>query len=186
MLSSDGQQGILRWALAKALVIGVAGTLAAVLIASVADQRAAGGGGPPARPLPRPPEEPQDQGGERTLVLRADARGQFWVDGVVNGRDVRFVVDTGASAVAFGRELAERIGVDVDERDFTLESRTANGIAAAAPVTLRSLRIGAIEFGQFPAVVMAQPMGEIALLGTPFLSRLESYEVRGDRLELRW
>ena len=55
----------------------------------------------------------------------------------------------------------------------------------AAPVTLRSLRIGELELYDLPASVGEQP-GSLSLLGMTFLNRFESYEVRGDTLILSW
>jgi aspartyl protease family protein len=62
---------------------------------------------------------------------------------------------------------------------------TANGRTRAAAVTLDRLAIGSIVERAVPALV-AQP-GQLSttLLGMTFLSRLESWEVRGDKLLLR-
>jgi aspartyl protease family protein len=58
-------------------------------------------------------------------------------------------------------------------------------VVHAAPVTLRSLRVGQLELYDLPASVGEAP-GSLSLLGMSFLKRLESYEVRGDRLILSW
>jgi aspartyl protease family protein len=47
-----------------------------------------------------------------TVRLSADAHGQFLTSGAVNGRPVKFVVDTGATLIALSRPEATRIGVD--------------------------------------------------------------------------
>lgn len=124
--------------------------------------------------------------GQRAVVLRADSMGHFWADGSIDGKSVRFMVDTGATGVAFGRQTAARVGLRTRERDFTLRSRTANGIARAAPVEIRRLQIGPITLYNVDAHVLEKPMPGVALLGMSVLSRLEGYEVRGDRMVLHW
>src|SRR5437868_5008729 len=45
-------------------------------------------------------------------VLKA-SDGHYWADGEVNGARVRFLIDTGATAVALTPQDAERLGVDL-------------------------------------------------------------------------
>ncbi len=122
----------------------------------------------------------------RTVVLRADRQGHFWIAGRVDHADVRFIIDTGATGIALSREDAARAGIHLQQRDFTLESHTANGIARAAPVEIRTLEVGPITVRGVQAHVVDGPMSGMALLGMDFLRRLESFEMRGDRLTLRW
>src|SRR5262245_28779206 len=50
--------------------------------------------------------------GSDTVMLSADARGHFYVNGTVNGRSLRFLVDTGATLTTLSRADARRIGLD--------------------------------------------------------------------------
>ena len=52
-------------------------------------------------------------------------------------------------------------------------------------MTLRELRIGQFSQSGVEAVVNAAPM-PVSLLGMSFLSRLEGWEAKGDRLKLYW
>ncbi len=122
----------------------------------------------------------------RTVVLRADRQGHFWIEGRVNHADVRFMIDTGATGIALNRQDAASAGIHLQDRDFTLKSHTANGVARAAPVEIRTLEVGPITVRGIPAHVMDGPMTGMALLGMNFLRRLESFELRGDTLTLRW
>src|ERR1043166_7583902 len=47
--------------------------------------------------------QPTYSGGPRPVVIQRDARGHFTVDGVVDGRRIPFMVDTGASMIALPR-----------------------------------------------------------------------------------
>jgi aspartyl protease family protein len=122
----------------------------------------------------------------RTLVLEADGRGHFSVGGQVNGSDVTFLVDTGATAVVLGTDLAEQAGLNLTDHDFTGRASTANGIARTATVTVRSLVVGPISLWHVPVQVVDSRMGGMALLGMDFLKRLDSWDVRGERMVLRW
>ena len=119
------------------------------------------------------------------LVLKAGPHGHFLVDATVNGERLRVMVDTGASSIYLTPRDAERIGWPARRLDFSERYDTAAGEVRAAPVTLRSLRIGELELYDLPASVGEQP-GSLSLLGMTFLNRFESYEVRGDTLILSW
>ena len=122
-------------------------------------------------------------GGEITVSRSAD--GQFHFTALANGRPIRMMFDTGASAVVLTYEDALAMGLRLNEADFTINVRTANGITRAAPVTLASLDVGGVrEEGVRAMVAQAGRLSE-NLLGMTFLERLSSYEVRGDQLTLR-
>ncbi|GAB4365358.1 MAG: hypothetical protein Kow00114_22540 [Kiloniellaceae bacterium] len=119
------------------------------------------------------------------LELQAGPHGHFIVDASVNGKQITFLVDTGASAIYLTPEDAKRLGWPPQRLTFSERFSAAGGEVRAAPVTLRSLRIGQLELFDLPASVGEQP-SEISLLGMTFLRRLDSYQVRGDRLILAW
>ncbi len=122
---------------------------------------------------------------DNELVLLKGANGHFLVKAHVNGVETRFLVDTGASDVALTKEDAHRIGINAGRLKYTRKYQTANGVIYAAPVTLRDVRIGQLRVQNVEATVSEAPMG-ISLLGMSFLGELAGYEVRGDRLILRW
>jgi len=131
------------------------------------------------------PERSRDRHGDRELVIAADRSGHFILQANINGADVAFMVDTGATSVALSRADAERIGLPDARLDFSQRVQTANGVARVAPVTLDSVNIGQLNMRDVKAVVIDQPMS-MSLLGMSFLSRLNGYEVRDRRLVLRW
>jgi clan AA aspartic protease (TIGR02281 family) len=171
----------LRWAIGKALVILIFGILAAMMITWSDDRKREGvcylGIGP------RSVITGRDR---RTVVLRADRQGHFWANGEIGGVSVPFIIDTSATSVALDRETAARIGIRPSEREFTGRSNTANGMARVAPVTIRRLSIGQLTMRILEAHVLEGSMRGVGLLGMSFLRRLDAYEVRGDRLYLRW
>lgn len=78
------------------------------------------------------------------LVLQADSRGHFLTQGRVNGKAVRFLVDTGATSVSLGRGDAERAGVDFRKGTPALTS-TANGTASVWLVQVDTLVVGGVK-----------------------------------------
>ncbi len=104
-------------------------------------------------------------------VLAADARGHYMVEGQVNGGSMRFVLDTGATLVALPAADALRLGIDFRNQPRAL-MHTANGVALAYSVRLRSVRIGTIELNDIDGVVLEQGLG-VGLLGMSFLNRVD-------------
>jgi clan AA aspartic protease, TIGR02281 family len=138
---------------------------------------------PPATARTAPPQ--RDWTSDRTLRLRADPDGRFFIFADVEGVPVRFLLDDRAAGVVLSPEDAARVGLRPRERDFTPMFRTANGIVRAAPVTLREVRIGALSLRDVDAVVNERPIG-VSLLGKTFLGRLDGYSARNGELILAW
>ena len=120
------------------------------------------------------------------LVLMRSQNGMFEVKAKVNGTSVTFMFDTGASAVALTAKDAENAGIRLLESDYTSRVQTANGEARAAEVTLDTLQIGNLTEQNVKALVAKPGAMDQSLLGHSFLDRLSSYEVKGDKLTLRY
>jgi aspartyl protease family protein len=127
---------------------------------------------------------PEDSGWNE-LAIEADWTGHFVAEAWVNGTPIRFLIDTGASAIVLSPEDARRLGFHPAELDFSQRFGTANGVVRGAPVRLREVRIGQFALRDVPASVNERPLG-ISLLGMSFLGRLRGYMVENDRLVLRW
>jgi clan AA aspartic protease (TIGR02281 family) len=124
--------------------------------------------------LPTPPQLP---GNPRSVVLTGDRGGYFFVDGRIDGRDIRFLVDTGASRVALTARDAARIGIQPKKSDYTVRTRTANGTGRAAPAHIASLQVGNITVRNVPALVVDTL--HVSLLGMSFLSKLRFTQEEG-------
>jgi aspartyl protease family protein len=118
------------------------------------------------------------------ISFRRGQDQQFHIDALVDGRKVRFLVDTGASGVALNRADATRLGLAPDERDYTETFETANGVTHGAPVQLEQVRIGPLQFDHVPATVNEGDLRE-SLLGMRLLERLSTIEISKDVLTIR-
>ncbi len=122
-------------------------------------------------------EAPVSQGGRKTdagatrVVLTADSQGHFMPPGQINGRQVQFMVDTGATQVILSESDAKRINLKY-ELGRKVNVSTANGGAIGYQVRLDSVRIGEAQVFDVPAIVLPQPMAFV-LLGNSFLSRFQ-------------
>lgn len=127
---------------------------------------------------------PAGTGGGREIVLPMGPGGHFVAGGTINGRAVRFMVDTGATVVALSADEAARIGLDL-ARAPTVSIGTANGNVDARRVTLSGVTLGDVTVANVAAVVLPAPMTHV-LLGNSFLQR---FQLRRDndvmRLQLR-
>ncbi len=101
----------------------------------------------------------------------ADNRGHFINSGTINGRVMQYMVDTGASTVAIGRQDAERMGLNY-QNGQPVRMNTANGVAQGWRMKLDSVRIGDVEVFGVEAIITPQPMPYV-LLGNSFLTEFQ-------------
>ena len=128
-----------------------------------------------------PQRDSADTAGEARF--RANRRGAFVAEGQINGVDVVFLIDTGASDVVLTRADAERVGFVPDNMVFSGLYRTANGTVTGAPVRLTEVSLGGVRLNNVRASVNG---GELhrSLLGLSFLNRLSGFAVRDGVLTL--
>src|SRR5215210_7756418 len=119
------------------------------------------------------------------LTIAADRRGHFFVEPLLQGRQIRMLVDTGASLVALSYEDAQNADIRVSSRDFTRKVSTANGVVDAAPVRIGQIQLGDIIVRDIDAIVLPSGSLDTSLLGMSFLSRLTAFEIAEGRLALR-
>jgi aspartyl protease family protein len=121
----------------------------------------------------------------RVVEVARSSNGNFAINARVNGARVRMVLDTGASSVVLTQEAAKAAGLPLEVLSYTVTVETANGRTRAAPVTLGTISVGGITERAVPALIAQRGTLHSNLLGLSFLNRMESWEVRGDRLILR-
>lgn len=122
------------------------------------------------------------QTGSRTVSLVPDSRGHFQTDARIDGRDIGFLVDTGATVIALTERDAARIGIRPYPSDYTMNVTTANGSAKAASARITSIDIGGVVVRDVDALVMPDKVLSQNLLGMAFLSKLKRFEYSGGRL----
>jgi aspartyl protease family protein len=126
--------------------------------------------------------QPAARPGTASVVKSAD--GHFWAEAVVNDKRVRFLVDTGASAVALTPADARRLGFDPATLAYTGEVATANGKARVALINLDSVSVAGARVTGVQAFVVENGL-ETSLLGMTYLGRLSRFEATQQALILR-
>jgi aspartyl protease family protein len=107
--------------------------------------------------------------------------GHFYVDSKLNGHDVRFMVDSGASVTTISRSTASAAGMEIGTRRGVVI--TANGPASVMQSSADRLQVGSIERTDFPVDVSEQE--GLNLLGMNFLRSLQGWRVEGNYLVLQ-
>jgi aspartyl protease family protein len=129
----------------------------------------------------QPAPAPVMDSGEASIAKSAD--GQFWADAQVNGQDVKFLVDTGATSVSLTPDDARRLGFNPDALTYNLSVITANGPGRGAEVTLGTVSVGRAQVYDVKAIVIDKGLGA-SLLGMSYLGRLSKVEATPDAMVL--
>ncbi len=116
--------------------------------------------------------------------IQRNSQGAFISDGVINGRRVRMMVDTGATVVALNSADADRLDIDYENDGRPSMVTTASGTVPAYALTLDRVRIGNIEQRNVQAVVMSGGHPPLVLLGQTFLRRVKIQD-RGNLMVLQ-
>lgn len=123
------------------------------------------------------------QTGDGRIILRKAPDGHFWAPVKINGVDLHFMVDSGATTTALSTQDARKAGLDLNAIGFPVVVNTANGIAEMRRARVDRLQLGTLTRRDFP-VLVSDHLGDTNLLGMNFLSSLRRWEISGDRLIL--
>ena len=120
----------------------------------------------------------------RAVQIARGQSGEFALHAKINGVTAPMVIDTGATWVVLTYETAKAAGLPLELLEYDVEVETAGGHTRAARLTLDRLAVGKLVERSVPALVVPHGQMKTNLLGMSFLDRLESWEVRADRLML--
>lgn len=121
--------------------------------------------------------------GTGQIVVPRSRDGHYYLTALINGADVRFVVDTGATDMVLTQDDAKRAGLDLDQLTYLGRAFTANGEVNTALVKLDIVQLGEITDHNVAAVVNQGPM-EQSLLGMQYLQRWGRIEIANNELIL--
>jgi aspartyl protease family protein len=122
---------------------------------------------------------PVIQGRETRIPMAID--GHFWVDARLNGKKVKFLVDSGATMTTVDRDTALAAGVEVSPRRDQFV-RTGNGIIRVSSGRAAELKVGAIE--RHDVGLQIADNDDLNVLGMNYLSSLSRWGVEGRWLVL--
>lgn len=128
-------------------------------------------GMPPPSAAPRP----------GTVELARAGDGLFYATATVNGRPVRFLVDTGANVMLLTAADARRVGAA--RAPAATRLATAGGSAAMAWTRLDTVELAGRRLAGVQAGVVAHGL-PVSLLGQDMLSRFAVVTIAGDRMRM--
>jgi len=123
------------------------------------------------------------QSGDGQIIVPRQPDGHYYLTLALNGENIRFVVDTGATDMVLTRNDAARAGLDPDSLDFTGMASTANGTVRTAPVRIDTVRLGDVTDTNVRASVNGGEMFG-SLLGMRYLEKWGRIEISGGELRL--
>jgi aspartyl protease family protein len=118
------------------------------------------------------------------LAIAKASDGHYWAEGLVNGSHIRFLVDTGATAVALTPADAEQLGFHLADLKFTYRVTTAAGETRGAAVKLAEVTVAGARLENVDALVIEKGL-DASLLGMSYLGRLASFQATREALILQ-
>ena len=117
------------------------------------------------------------------IIINMSYGNHFYANVKINDKNIRFLIDTGATDMVLSLKDAKRVGIDLKKLIFNKPYQTANGISYGASVILRDIKFGNLNLKNIPASVNNSDMG-VSLLGMSFLRNFTKYEFYQDKLIL--
>lgn len=115
------------------------------------------------------------------VPLARNRQGHYVVTGMINDREVEFLLDTGATDVVVPEGTAKRLGLPYGRQG---KAMTANGPITIWQTRIDRLRIGEIELNDISASINPRMGSGSILLGMSALGQIEFIQ-QGNTLTLR-
>ncbi len=127
------------------------------------------------------PRQALGQAGE--LIIPRAQDGHYYMRILVNGQEITFMADTGATNIVLSPADAQALGMPPEDLRFLGEAVTANGTVRTARVALDAVSLGPFQDRDVTAFVNEADM-DTSLLGMDYLGRF-AIEIAGERMILR-
>lgn len=125
----------------------------------------------------------QEVAADGAVEVPRAADGHYYLNLMINGTAVPFMVDTGASGLVLSARDAERLGIDLAGLAYRGQATTANGVVRTARVVLPLVELGPFRNTDFGAFVTEGELDQ-SLLGMDYLGQFRM-EFDGGKLVLR-
>ncbi|MCP4252590.1 MAG: TIGR02281 family clan AA aspartic protease [Candidatus Scalindua sp.] len=117
---------------------------------------------------------------DNVTLIRSPGSGGYWAKGRINGKDVTFLIDTGASCVVMNKDQAK--AWRIKQGNKRIQISTATRKETAYQVTLDSVSVGDIELHNISAIITQHKYPPYPLLGMSFLSRVKINQENGQMI----
>jgi aspartyl protease family protein len=123
----------------------------------------------------------QSNNGITEVILKQNRQGHYVTNGSINGKDVIFLVDTGATDVSIPLHIADKLGL---QKGQVVKMNTANGTVKGYESWIEELRVGEIKLNNIDANINPGMTDNFILLGMSALKDLE-FTQRDNKLTLK-
>ena len=123
----------------------------------------------------------QSHNGITEVVLEQNRQGHYVTNGTINGKDVIFLLDTGATDVSIPLHIAEQLGL---KKGQAVRMSTANGTVQGYQSWIEELSVGDILLRDIDANINPGMKDNFILLGMSALKDLE-FTQRDKQLTLK-
>ncbi|MEH6445432.1 MAG: retropepsin-like aspartic protease [Oceanospirillaceae bacterium] len=117
----------------------------------------------------RNPNQSLSSNSQQPVVLRQNSQGHYVASGMINDTPVVFLLDTGATSVVVGEELAAQLSL---QRNGQTQVSTANGVINVSATQLKSVNLGGLTATNIAAYINPYADSSTVLLGMSFLKHL--------------
>ena len=117
------------------------------------------------------------------ILIPKQADGHFHVTLNVNGIEIPFLIDTGATTVILSQKDAQKLGFDPNKLAFWDSANTANGEVKLAPVRLATVALERHVDRNIAAYVNAGKL-PVSLLGMSYLSKFLRLEITQEHISI--
>ena len=114
--------------------------------------------------------ESYQKNGNAVVELQQNRAGHYVTNGYINGYQVKFLLDTGATQVSIPANIAQQIGLDAG---YSQSVNTANGVIEVFSTRLDSLAIGELTLYDLSANINPYMQGDTILLGMNALKQVK-------------
>ena len=112
------------------------------------------------------------------VLIKVSENRQYITAGSINGRPVRYLVDTGANVVVINGGMAKTLGLIVEE-GIEAYASTASDDIQVTMVILKEMSVGAITRRDVQAIIIDGENPKDILLGMSFLQHVDISEKAG-------
>jgi aspartyl protease family protein len=112
------------------------------------------------------------------VLINMAANRQYITAGSINGRPVRYLVDTGANVVAINANTAKMLGLSVED-GIKVNASTASDDLQATMVMVEEMVVGDITRNNVQAIIIDGENPKDILLGMSFLQHVDISEKAG-------
>lgn len=110
------------------------------------------------------------------VVLKRNRQGHYLAPGTINGAQVIFLLDTGATEISIPGQLADDLNLKPGRASY---ASTANGTIKVYNTRLSSVALGGLEMQNINAHINPHMQGNTVLLGMSYLQHLEIIQRNG-------